>query len=374
MNRRRRWIQALAAIPLARVAPVRAQAPGGGMRGVGILAAGTHPKMELILASFFNQMRQLGWIEGQNIAYDRAYADDLQDRLPALAIELVRRKPELIYAPPAPAAVAARQATQTIPIVFGLVADPVAIGLVSNLAHPGGNITGMAAGFAVTSIVSKRIEMLREILPGAKRLGLIGDSTDPSSKLAQQALSPLLSSLGFTFTYVEAANPAEFEAAAARLFSERIDAVSPVGTAILIGSLKDRLIEMTNQRHIPAIAGSSFVDRCRSAALLWRVSGRCAAPLGIPGRQDPQRGQPGRPGGGAADAVQADRQPQGGESAGHHRPADDPAACGQGDRVSLGQPCTPALSQNSTAPSSPATGPQPAQRPCRHRDKAAWPR
>jgi putative ABC transport system substrate-binding protein len=299
MNRRRRLLQALAASPWAGATLLRAQPSGGGLRRVGILAAGTHPKMELILASFFNQMRQLGWSEGQNIAYDRVYADDQQDRLPALALQLAARKPEIIYAPPAPAAVAAKQATQTIPIVFGLVADPVGIGLVKDLAHPGGNITGMASGFVATNIVSKRIEMLREILPAAKRLGLIGDSTDPSSRLTQQALAPLAASLGMTFVYAEGANPAEFEVAAARLFAERVDAISPVGTAILIGSLRERLIELANQRRVPVIAGSAFytdagalisygpspADVLRRSALLVDKILRGAKPADLPVEQ-----------------------------------------------------------------------------------------
>ena len=106
------------------------------MRRVGVLAPSTLAKEEVTLKPFFDQMRQLGWVEGQNIAYDRAYADDQQQLLPGLAAEMALRKPELIYAPPAPAAVAAKQATDTIPIVFGAVWDPVATGRVASLARP----------------------------------------------------------------------------------------------------------------------------------------------------------------------------------------------------------------------------------------------
>src|SRR6185436_11674273 len=109
-------------------------------------------------------------------AYDRVYADDEQERLPKLAAELVARKPEVIWAPPPQAAVAAKQATQTIPIVFGSVTDPVGMGLVTSLAHPGGNVTGISNLGA--SLVPKRLELVREILPGAKRVGLLGDPTD----------------------------------------------------------------------------------------------------------------------------------------------------------------------------------------------------
>ena len=128
-----------------------------------MLAPSTRGKEEVTLKPFFDEMRRLGWIEGQNIAYDRTYADDRHKDLPRLAAELVAHKPELIYAPPQIAAMAARQATQTIPIVFATGIDPVAAGLVTNLARPGGNVTGVVS--AIDSLAPKRLELLREILP-----------------------------------------------------------------------------------------------------------------------------------------------------------------------------------------------------------------
>jgi putative ABC transport system substrate-binding protein len=117
----------------------RAQTPPlAELRRVGVLAPSTQAKEELTLKPFFDQMRELGWIEGQNIAYDRVFADD-QQQLARLAEALVARKPDLIFAPPPSAAVAAKLATQTIPIVFGPVSDPVGIGLVTTLARPGGD-------------------------------------------------------------------------------------------------------------------------------------------------------------------------------------------------------------------------------------------
>src|SRR5437879_10437813 len=100
------------------------------MRRVGMLAPSTRAQEEVTLKPFFDEMRKLGWIEGQTIAYDRVYADDRHQDLPRLATELVSRKPELIYAPPTVAALAARHATRTIPIVFATPTDPVGRGLV----------------------------------------------------------------------------------------------------------------------------------------------------------------------------------------------------------------------------------------------------
>lgn len=91
----------------------------------------------------FDQMHQLGWVEGQNILYDRVDADDQMASLPRLAAELAARGPEVIFASPTPVALAAKQATQTIPIMFAAISDPVGVGLVSSLARPTGNLTGI---------------------------------------------------------------------------------------------------------------------------------------------------------------------------------------------------------------------------------------
>src|SRR6476646_10309764 len=136
MSHRRRLVIVLGSMAFLGQAPLRAQTPGPGLRRVGVLAPGTQAKEEITLKPFFDQMRQLGWVEGRTVAYDRAYAGDRHQELPRLASELVARKPEVIYAPPTPAALAAKEATRTIPIVFGAVGDPVRLGLVNDLAHP----------------------------------------------------------------------------------------------------------------------------------------------------------------------------------------------------------------------------------------------
>jgi putative ABC transport system substrate-binding protein len=107
MNQRRLLMLAVGAVLAGHATLLRAQGSIAGMRRVGVLAPSTRAKEDITLKPFFEQMRQLGWIEGQNIVYDRAYAEDQQARLPTLAAELVARKPEVIYAPPTPAALAA---------------------------------------------------------------------------------------------------------------------------------------------------------------------------------------------------------------------------------------------------------------------------
>ena len=298
MNQRRLLLLALGAALTCNAALLRAQTSSGSVRRVGVLAPNTHAKEEITLKPFFEQMRQLGWIEGQNIAYDRVYADDQHSMLARLAAELVARKPEVFYAAVTPAAVAAKQATQTIPVVFGSVADPVGIGLVTSLARPGGNVTGMSS--SVTGMLApKLVEFLREILPGVKRLGLLGDSTDPTAKLTQQALVPVAASLGQTIILAEAANPVEFDAAVARLVADRVDAILIAGNSPLVFNLRARLIELANQKRLPVIAyrsqvadagalfsyGASQADYLRRSALLVDKILKGAKPADIPVEQ-----------------------------------------------------------------------------------------
>ncbi len=202
-------------------------------------------------------MLALGWIEGQNMVYDRVYADDQQRDLPRLAAELVARKPELIYAPPQSAAVAARQATRTIAIVFATGFNPVGAGLVESLARPGGNATGVLS--VIESLAPKRIELLREILPGTKRIGLLGDPNDPRLAGERSALAPVATALGMTLIVGEASNPVEFDPAVARLIGQGVDVI--YGTGTLVTNLRGRLIEQANRRRLPVIGSNlSWVE------------------------------------------------------------------------------------------------------------------
>ena len=232
-----------------------AQNTTASLRRVGVLAPSTHAKEEVTLKPFFDEMRKLGWIEGQTIAYDRAYADDRHQDLARLAAELVARKPELIYAPPQVAAMAAKQATRTIPIVFATGVNPVAAGLVTSLARPGGNATGAIS--VIDSLAPKRLELLREILPAAKRIGLLGDSSDPRLTNDRTALAPVVSALGQTIIVREASSPVEFDAAVASLIEQRVDAILAVTS--ISSNLRERLIELTIPRRVPVVGSLGAV-------------------------------------------------------------------------------------------------------------------
>ena len=206
MNQRRLLVLAMGAGLAGHARLLLAQTATAGMRRVGVLAPSTRAREEVTLKAFFDEMRELGWIEGQNIAYDRVYADDQQQALPRLAAELVARRPDLIYAPPQSAAVAAKRATSVIPIVFATGTDPVGTGLVMSLADPGGNATGVIS--VIDSLAPKRLQLLREAMPGVKRLGLIGNPDDPRLKLDRIALERVTSALGVTLIVAEASTHA----------------------------------------------------------------------------------------------------------------------------------------------------------------------
>ena len=291
MNQRRLLLLVLGAGLAGSAALLRAQTSSGNVRRVGVLAPSTRAKEEITLKPFFEQMRQLGWVEGQNVAYDRVYADDQQERLGRLAAEMVARKPEVIYAPPQPSAIAAKQATQTIPIVFGVVPDPVGMGLVTSLAHPGGNVTGISN--IGPSLAPKRLELLREFFPTVKRLGLLGDPTDPGTKVEQEALASPAASLGLTIIVAEAAHPDDFDAAIARLIAERVDAIYLLESALTF-NMRSRVMELANQKRVPVInagAGSVFyysaslADRLRRSALLVDKVLKGAKPADLPVEQ-----------------------------------------------------------------------------------------
>ena len=252
------------------------QAQQARVRRVAVLAPSTSAREEVTLKPFFDEMRSLGWIEGQTVEYDRAYADDKPAAMDALAAQLVARKPDLIFAPPSPAAVAAKKATSTIPIVFATGTDPVASGLVANFAKPGGNATGIVS--VAESLAPKLVQLLREILPHARRLGVLNEPTDPRARLDLAALRGAAVSLGMTVVAANVADPTALPAAVAQLADQKVDAVAT--STSLIFNLRVSLIELANAARIPvaghrselADAGALFsygaflADQMRSAA------------------------------------------------------------------------------------------------------------
>jgi len=190
--RRREFITLLggaAAWPLA----ARAQQPGK-LPTIGLLGATTLLVESQRVAAFVQRLRELGWIEGRTVAIEVRWADGRTERFVEIAAEFVRLKVDVIVTQGTASVIAARQATAVVPIVFAGVADPVGTGLVTSLARPGSNVTGLSN--QLVDLVGKRIEMLREILPGLRTLAIMANVGNPAPMLEMGEVSSMARTLG----------------------------------------------------------------------------------------------------------------------------------------------------------------------------------
>ncbi len=183
MNRRDLLILGSTAIAL----PIAALAQQKAMPVIGYLHFGSPGPFAYQLAAFRQGLAKNGYVEGQNVAIETRWAEGHNDRLPALAADLVGRNVDVIFAAGPPATVAAKNATTTIPIVFSVGIDPVAAGLVASLARPGGNLTGFS--IIASDLTPKRLELLSELLPEAKLFGLLvnPDEANPGTTELEEA-------------------------------------------------------------------------------------------------------------------------------------------------------------------------------------------
>src|SRR5947199_7960198 len=174
---RRKFLATLGGAAVAWPLAARAQATGK-LPTIGFLVAGTPTSHGQWVAAFVQRLRELGWIEGRTITIEYRWAEGRSERFAEIAAELVRRKVDVIVTSATEAIVAAKQATSVIPIVFAAAGDPVGTGLVASLARPGGNVTGLS--IQQTDLAAKRVELLREIVPGLHRLAILGNVSGPA--------------------------------------------------------------------------------------------------------------------------------------------------------------------------------------------------
>jgi putative tryptophan/tyrosine transport system substrate-binding protein len=161
--------------------PLAARGQQAGMPVVGFLGAGTPSSYSRWLAAFMQRLRELGWIDSRNIGIEYRWAEGRSERYTEIATEFVRRNVDVIVAHGNAAVAAAKEATSIIPIVFPVAGDPLGTGLVSNLARPGGNVTGLS--LQQTDLAAKRLELLREVVPGLRRLAIVANVGNPASVL-----------------------------------------------------------------------------------------------------------------------------------------------------------------------------------------------
>jgi putative tryptophan/tyrosine transport system substrate-binding protein len=208
--------------------PLAARAQQTAMPVVGWLGSESREVEDLYIVPFRQGLKETGYVEGQNLAIEYRVAERQYDRLPELAADLVRRRVSVIAAPATTfAAVAAKAATTTIPIVFDVGGDPVKLGLVTSLNRPGGNATGI--NFFTNELTAKRMQLLREIVPAAKRIALLLNPTDPINEPLLREVEA--AAVGQQILPFEAATGREIDTAFESLAREKVDALFVSGGA-----------------------------------------------------------------------------------------------------------------------------------------------
>jgi len=253
-------ILALTALVLccAAVAPLASAAPTPQVPKVAFLGASTAQQAGHLLKAFKQGLRERGYEEGKNIVIETRFADGQFERLPALAADLVSLKVDVIFAPPTVAVHAARKATQTIPIVFALVADPVGAGFVQSLAHPGGNITGLST--INVELGAKRLELLKEAVPKAKHVAVLYNPDDGTNVLQLSQTEQATKALAIRLLPVAVKKPDEFAPAFARMQHEGADALIVMENPVSF-THRDALVALADKSHLPAMyALREFVD------------------------------------------------------------------------------------------------------------------
>jgi putative ABC transport system substrate-binding protein len=243
------------------LAPFAAQAQQvGKVYRVGVLSAGS-VALDAVgngRQAFLERLSDLGWVVGQNLMIEPRHAEGQLDRLPGLAAELVQLKVGMIVALGTSAALAAKRATATIPIVI-VAGDPVGTGLVASLAHPGGNITGLT-NEAGLGILSKRLELLKETAPKISRLGILTDRSNTAEARGGAATAPFAHALRLTFVPVDVRSPSGFDGAFAVLIRERIEALTATENPLNVEH-KDLIVSFATKNRLVTVFGERvFVE------------------------------------------------------------------------------------------------------------------
>jgi putative ABC transport system substrate-binding protein len=217
---------------------------------IGFLASGSPKAYSSRIEAFRQGLRQLGYVEGKTIAIEYRYAEGLANPLPDLVADLVRLNVDVIVTSSTPAALALKNGTKTIPIVFVAVADPVGSGLVISLARPGGNLTGLSN--QLVDLAGKELELLKEVVPKVSRVAVLGSTANPYRSDSQKAIEVAARSLGVQLQVVEIGEPKDLDGAFSQMTKGRAGAVLIRGGALL-SDQRIRIAELAAQSRLPAI-------------------------------------------------------------------------------------------------------------------------
>jgi putative tryptophan/tyrosine transport system substrate-binding protein len=247
--RRRDFITLLGGAALACPLAAHAQQPAPPV--VGFLGSGSPESDAFRLAAVQQGLTESGYVEGRNVAFEYRWAEDHNERLPALAAELVRRGiAVLISIGGVTSAVAAKSSTATIPVLFATGSDPIKLGLVTSLNRPGGNVTGV--NFLTETLVAKQFEVLYETVPRTPLIGFLVNPTSATSEAETKSALAAAESLGQKLVVVQAHTDSELEAAFVALVRQRAGALMVLGDAFFL-SRRNKLVELAARQTIPTI-------------------------------------------------------------------------------------------------------------------------
>jgi putative tryptophan/tyrosine transport system substrate-binding protein len=239
--------------------PLAARAQQGALPVVGFLNAASAESYAPLAAAFRKGLDEAGYADGRNVTIEYRWAEGHNDRLPALAADLVRRQVAVIAATSTPAALAAKEATTTIPIVFESGGDPVQLGLVASLNQPGGNVTGVTQ--TNVEVAPKRLEMLHELFPAARAMGaLINPSNLTVAETTVAQMQAAARTLGLELQILEAGSDSDLDAVFAKARELRLSGLVLSGGDPLYVSRSRQLAELAARHAIPVVgAGRAFV-------------------------------------------------------------------------------------------------------------------
>jgi len=225
---------------------------------IGVLATGTPSSMEEVLDPFRQRLHELGYVEGKNFVFEYRWGEGNIDRLPVLAAELVRLKVDVIFANSTPPAMAAKGATTTIPIVVAGLSDPVATGLVSSLARPGGNITGITV--MNEELAGKRLELLKETSPKVSRVAVLWNSSNPGAALNFKQTQAAAQELGLQLQSLDVQSVSDLEVSFKSAIKSGAHALDVLRTQPIVTQLR-RIADFAVKNRLPSIHDrSDFVE------------------------------------------------------------------------------------------------------------------
>jgi putative ABC transport system substrate-binding protein len=238
--------------------PFAARAQQKAMPVIGVLTPTSPSSFEPLMRAFRQGLSEAGYVEGQNLAIEYRWAEGNYDRLPALAADLVGRKVDLIMANSPPAALAAKSATSTIPIVFRGGNDPVGGGLVASLARPGGNLTGVS--FIPDELTAKRLQLLSELVPQARLMALLVNPNNATAEGVIQNVQEAARTKGLQLHVLKASSDSEIDRTFASLVQLHVDALV-VAADPFLSSRRERFVALASRHAVPAIyAWREFAD------------------------------------------------------------------------------------------------------------------